>query len=203
LSDPPPTVLFIDPEEDPVTTVTSLTPTPDSISADEPAPVAAAEIATAVAELADGRTSRARLRLSALWDRAAGPELGASRCAIAHWLANAHDDVEAALTWDERAVDEAEALADKRIPFVGTACTVAAMYPLLHLEVAEGYRRLGSSCGALEHLARARRAAAELPTGERGRVNEQIAWLDARINGRTADESDAGWERWEGDDPLF
>ncbi len=164
------------------------------------------EISAAVDELADGRTTRARVRLSALWERDAHEQTD-HRAAIAHWLADAQGDVESALTWDERAVDEAEALADKRVPFAGTARTVAAMLPLLHVEVAQDYRRLGSACGALEHLAAARNALAALPQPERGAPAREIARLDAQLGGRAPAPGrqrhggqGEGWRRqsWEG-----
>src|SRR3954451_12880390 len=125
-------------------------------------PDAETEILLAVGELADGRTTRARQRLSALWDRdddLDDPEcIVGHRSAIAHWLADAQSDVEAALARDERALGEAQALAHRHVPFAGTARTVAAMLPLLHVEVAQDYRRLDSACGALEHLSAARDA---------------------------------------------
>jgi hypothetical protein len=87
------------------------------------------------------------------------------------------------------------------------------MLPLLHLEVAEGYRRLGSACGALEYLAGARAALGSLPERDRAAPAREIARLDARLGGRVPDQVGPSWQRrayagqefWEddeGDDPL-
>jgi hypothetical protein len=187
-------------------------------------PDAESEILLAVGELADGRTTRARQRLCALWDRDDDfddPDcIVVHRSAIAHWLADTQSDVESALAWDERALGEAELLPDRHVPFAGTARTVAAMLPLLHVEVAQGHRRLDPARGAREHrvlvrehLALALAALASLPAQDREVPAREIARLEAQLSGLRPIEPGPGWQRrsWEGrafwdevreDDPL-
>jgi hypothetical protein len=120
-----------------------------------PDPVAE-EITAALRVLEDGRITRARRRLTELWSQLAGSSSTPHRSAVAHWLADAQSEVADELAWDERALAEAEALPEWSVPFAGTGHTVAAMYPQLHLALAEDYRRLDDAYGALEHLALAR-----------------------------------------------
>jgi hypothetical protein len=142
----------------------------------------AEDIGEAVVDLGDGRLTRARRRLGALWAQAAPGS--AHRSAVAHWLGAVEDDVGAKVGWDERALEAAEAAEDWSVPFAGTGMTLGAMYPELHLELARGYRRLGSSCGALEHLALARNAV-EMSgqTGRRDWLEQQIGGLEREVGG--------------------
>lgn len=194
--------------------MTAMSTTQQTLSPDAARPDAESEILLAVGELFDGRIMRARQRLSALWDRdddLDDPEcLVGHRSAVAHWLADTQSEVEAELSWDERAVEEAVPLLDRHVPFAGTARTVAAMLPLLHVEVAQGHRRLGSTCGALEHLARAREALATLSGHDREGPAREIARLEAQLSGLAPHEDAPGWQRraYQGnefddeDDPL-
>lgn len=160
------------------------------------ADLVAEDVVEAVRDLDDGRSTRARRRLSSLWAQV--PVGSPHRPALAHWLAAAEQDLPARLAWRERALQAAEEARDWSVPFAGTALTLGDVYPELHLELADGYRAAGSSCGALEHLALARNAVDAAVRGERrDRLRRQLAALERRIAG-TPDgcaEQDWGWER--------
>jgi hypothetical protein len=158
----------------------------------------AEDIAEAVQDLSDGRRTRARRRLGALWAQASPGTV--HRSALAHWLALAEDDVEATLGWNERALEAAEAADDWSLPFPGTGLTLGAVYPELHLELARGYRRLGSSCGAMEHLALARNAVEMSgPDARRSWLRKQIATLQREINGMRERYAEPDWDWDDGD----
>jgi hypothetical protein len=154
------------------------------------------DVLEAVFDLQDGRLTRARRRLAALWSQV--PPGAPHRSAIAHWLAAATPDVQGAVRWGEQAVAAADAAADWSLPFCGTGLTLGAMYPELHLELARAYLRVGSPCGALEHLAVARNAVEPTAAGERRvRLLGQVGRLAREVDG-TADghpDEDWGWER--------
>jgi hypothetical protein len=164
---------------DPTNTDPTNTSVPDHLSTPD---LTAEDIAEAVTDLSDGRTTRARRRLGALW---AQVEAGSPhQAAVAHWLGVAEPDLEAKVRWDGRALEAAEGADDWTMPFAGTGLTLGGMYPELHLELARDYRRLGSSCGAMEHLALARNAV-EMSAENRRRTSlqAQIRRLDREICG--------------------
>jgi hypothetical protein len=177
------------------------------------------EISAAVRDLDDGRTTRARLRLMALWEHLEHDS--PHRCAAAHWLAAAQPDIRSTLTWGERALREAEKMTDRHVPFAGTLATLAAIYPQLQLDLARDYWRLRDSCGALEHLVAARDSVADRPDDAvRRRISRDIARLDAEMCGAgppgwadsTALDGEPAWTRrswgswedfWTDDDQIW
>jgi hypothetical protein len=144
----------------------------------------AEDIAEAVNHLQDGRATLARRRLAALWPQLR-PDGGHARhrSAVAHWLAAVEPEPRSKLAWDERALDEAEAVADWASTFAGTAGTVARMYPELHLELARDHLQRQDVCSALEHLARARNATETLPVGARRQLRTEIRSVDRQLSG--------------------
>jgi hypothetical protein len=113
---------------------------------------------------ARGERAAARRLLADLW-REIGGELGDAfyRCAIAHSLADVHDDVEDELAWDLRALEAADSLTDARVTESGAGVPVAVFYPSLHLNLGDCYRRLGDIDRARDHLRRGRTALSGLP----------------------------------------
>ncbi|WFE29348.1 tetratricopeptide repeat protein [Solwaraspora sp. WMMD791] len=77
-------------------------------------------------------------------------------CVLAHAMADVQDDVGQELLWDERALVAADRLTDGRVAQAGVPLSVAALYPSLHLNIGECYRRLGDLDRAREHLRQAR-----------------------------------------------
>jgi hypothetical protein len=171
------------------------TPSVDDL-AGETSDLVAEDIAEAVGHLEDGRVTLAHRRLSALWPHLTGVATR-HRCAAAHWIAAAESALTTKLTWDERALEEAEAVPDWATPFAGAPATIGSMYPELHLELARDYQQFGEACAVLEHLALARNAADALPSVLRTRVRREAARID-RVgrNGPRVRET-WGWERAE------
>jgi hypothetical protein len=104
-----------------------------------------------------GRRAAARDLFAQIWD-----EIGGERgdplhvCVLAHAMADVQDDVRQELVWDQRALAAAGLLTDARVAQAGVTLPVAGMYPSLHLNLSECYRKLGDLGRAREHLERAR-----------------------------------------------
>jgi hypothetical protein len=92
------------------------------------------------------------------------------RCALAHSMADVCDDVAEELRWDERALAAAGSLTDERATRAGMTAGVAAMYPSLHLNLADCHRRLGDLDAAREHLALGQAATGALPDDGYGQL---------------------------------
>ncbi|MDI6104234.1 hypothetical protein QLQ12_37150 [Actinoplanes sp. NEAU-A12] len=118
-----------------------------------------------------GRREAARELFARIWD-----EIGGERgdplhvCVLAHSMADVQDDVQQELVWDQRALAAAGSLTDARVAQAGVPMTVAGLYPSLHLNLAECYRRLGDLGRAREHLRRARAGIGALGEDEYGRL---------------------------------
>lgn len=78
------------------------------------------------------------------------------RCVVAHHLADMYDDAADALEWDERALTAAGEIDSARLDEAASGVQVAALYPSLHLNIADDLRRLGSFEAAHHHVAQAR-----------------------------------------------
>jgi hypothetical protein len=110
-----------------------------------------------------GERDQARRLFLDLWNKIGGDGGDAfHRCAIAHSMADACDDVAQELAWDVRALAAAESLTDSSVAARGGS-TVAAFYPSLHLNLADCYYRLGDMPAAREHVGRGRTALNALP----------------------------------------
>ena len=93
-------------------------------------------------EVAEGR----RL-LNELWEEL-GPEQGYHRAVTAHYLADTQLELEDELMWDRRALEAAQETASQPGPY---AAAVQAFFPSLHLNLADGYRRMGDFEKARHH----------------------------------------------------
>ncbi|MFE6227145.1 hypothetical protein [Streptomyces sp. NPDC057854] len=134
----------------------SSTPPPDSTME---------AIGRAVADGQGGDAAGARARLLELWSGIGVTGDPLHRCTLAHHLADLYDDPAQALAWDVRALDAADALTEQRLQEHHAGLGVAGLYPSLHLNLADAYRRLGSFETAAGHLAAAREHAPALPGG--------------------------------------
>jgi hypothetical protein len=101
-----------------------------------------------------GDRAAARQLLTEVWDQVGPDGDPFHRCAIAHWLADVQDDERAELGWDLRALAAAELITGERARQAGLATPVRAMFPSLHLNLGDVYRRLGDAQRAAEHLRR-------------------------------------------------
>ncbi|MFI7546518.1 hypothetical protein [Actinoplanes sp. NPDC049599] len=100
-----------------------------------------------------GRPAAARQLFAQLWD-----EIGGERgdplhvCVLAHSMADVQDDVHQELLWDRRALAAAALLTEDRVAAAGVPLSVAGLYPSLHLNLADCYRKLDDLDRAREHL---------------------------------------------------
>jgi tetratricopeptide (TPR) repeat protein len=118
-----------------------------------------------------GRRADARHLFAQIWD-----EIGGERgdplyvCVLAHAIADVQDDVHQELLWDQRALAAAEVLTDERVAQAGVALPVAGLYPSLHLNLGECYRKLGDLDRARECLRRAQAGIGALGDDEYGQL---------------------------------
>jgi len=100
-----------------------------------------------------GQRAAARDLFAQIWD-----EIGGERgdplhvCVLAHAMADVQDDVHQELVWDQRALAAADSLTDARVAEAGVTLPVAGLYPSLHLNLGECYRKLGDLGRAREYL---------------------------------------------------
>jgi hypothetical protein len=118
-----------------------------------------------------GQPAAARELFGQIW-----AEIGAEQgdplhvCVLAHAMADVQDDVSQELLWDQRALAAADQLTDARVAQAGVPLPVAGLYPSLHLNLGECYRKLGDPGRAREHLDHARAGIDALGDDEYGRL---------------------------------
>ncbi|WP_231618727.1 hypothetical protein [Nonomuraea sp. SBT364] len=118
-----------------------------------------------------GRREAARDLFAQIWD-----DIGGERgdplhvCVLAHSMADVQDDVRQELTWDLRALAAADQVTDDRVAQAGVPLSVAGLYPSLHLNLSECYRKLGDLDRARDHLRRARAGIGALGDDEYGNL---------------------------------
>ncbi|MEU4554371.1 tetratricopeptide repeat protein [Micromonospora violae] len=103
-----------------------------------------------------GERETARRMFEEIWEEIGGEQGDPlQRCTLAHAMADAQDDVEQELLWDQRALTAAGLISKERIAEAGVALSVEGLYPSLHLNLSECYRKLGDLDRAREHLKQA------------------------------------------------
>jgi hypothetical protein len=120
--------------------------------------------------------------LATLWAEL-GEEAPAARLAAAHALADLQDDAREELMWDLRALAAADRVTDADLAQAGVELSTLALYPSLHLNAGEAYRKVGDLDNARVHARRGRDALAALgadPYG--GMLTDGFARLEARID---------------------
>jgi hypothetical protein len=85
-------------------------------------------------------------------------------------MADVQDDVRQELVWDRRALDAADLLTDERVAQAGVPLRVAGLYPSLHLNLSECYRKLDDLDRAREHLHQAQATIGALGDDEYGQL---------------------------------
>jgi hypothetical protein len=124
-------------------------------------------------ELHHGRGQReaAQHSFAQIWEEIGGEQGDPLHvCVLAHSMADVQDDVHQELLWDQRAMAAAGLLTDDRLAQAGVTLSMTALYPSLHLNLAECYRKLGDLTGAREHLQRAQAGISALGDGEYGQL---------------------------------
>ncbi|MBQ1018666.1 hypothetical protein KBX71_12440 [Micromonospora sp. D93] len=118
-----------------------------------------------------GQREAARDLFAQIWD-----EIGGERgdplhvCVLAHSMADVQEDVHQELVWDERALAAADLLTEDRVAQAGVPMSVAGLYPSLHLNLAECYRKLGDLDSARKCLQRAQAGIGALGDDEYGQL---------------------------------
>jgi hypothetical protein len=127
-----------------------------------------------------GQREAARLLFAEIWDEIGGEQGDPLHvCTLAHSMADVQDDVREELVWDLRALAAAGQLTEARVAEAGVSLPVAGLYPSLHLNLSECYRKLGDLDRAREHLRQAQDTIGALGDDEYGHLIrkglEQIA----------------------------
>ncbi|AXB43205.1 hypothetical protein [Amycolatopsis albispora] len=128
-------------------------------------------IGEAVRRAHQGEREAARAVFAEIWAQIGG-DAGdpLHRCTLAHAMADVQDDVREELAWDQRALTAAALLTDDRLAEAGVALPAAGLFPSLHLNLSECYRKLGELDLAREHLRRARATIGALGDDAYGRL---------------------------------
>ncbi len=118
-----------------------------------------------------GRREAARDLFAQIWDDIGGEQGDPLHvCVLAHSMADVQDDVHQELMWDLRALAAADLVTDERVAQAGVPLSVAGLYPSLHLNLTECYRKLGDLDRAREHLRQARDGIGALGDDDYGRL---------------------------------
>jgi hypothetical protein len=113
----------------------------------------------------------ARLLFSQIWDEIGGEQGDPLHvCVLAHAIADVQDDVHQELAWDQRALAAADTLNDERTTQAGVTLPVTGLYPSLHLNLADCYRKLGDLDHARKHLHHAQAGIHALGDDEYGQL---------------------------------
>ncbi|MFC4536951.1 hypothetical protein [Sphaerisporangium dianthi] len=118
-----------------------------------------------------GQRDAARDLFAQIWDDIGGEQGEPLHvCVLAHSMADVQDDVHQELLWDLRALAAADRVTDDHVAQAGVTLPVAGLYPSLHLNLSECYRKLGDLDRAREHLQQARAGMGALGDDEYGRL---------------------------------
>ncbi|GAA4928395.1 hypothetical protein HD597_004457 [Nonomuraea thailandensis] len=118
-----------------------------------------------------GRRDAARELFAQVWDDIGGEQGDPLHvCVLAHSMADVQDDPHEELKWDLRALAAVDLVTDEQVAQAGVPLSVAGLYPSLHLNLSECYRKLGDLGRAREHLRQARATIGALGDDEYGRL---------------------------------
>lgn len=150
----------------------------------DPDPVLA-RLAEGIELRQQGHNAAARSVFEQLWTEI-GAESGnpLHRCAIAHSLADAQDDVSEELRWDLVALEAGQLVTDEQAAAAGMGSSAAAFFPSLHLNLAECYRKIGDLEEARAHLDRGLHTMSALPeSGYAAMIRGGLDDLARRLDG--------------------
>ncbi|MCA2224965.1 hypothetical protein [Nonomuraea aurantiaca] len=118
-----------------------------------------------------GQPDAARDLFAQIWEDIGGEQGDPLHvCVLAHSMADVQDDVHQELMWDLRALAAADQVTDEQVAQAGVPLSVAGLYPSLHLNLSECYRKLGDLARAREHLQQARAGIGALGDDEYGQL---------------------------------
>jgi hypothetical protein len=132
--------------------------------------------------LAQGRPNEEAARvLAGLWVELE-EDATVARLAVAHALADLQRDPAEELKWDLWALAIADRLTDADLEKAGVHFPIQALYPSLHLNAGDAFRKMGDLDNARKHASRGHRALEALgndPYG--GMLTDGLARLETRI----------------------
>ncbi|MFC7625414.1 hypothetical protein [Microlunatus sp. GCM10028923] len=118
-----------------------------------------------------GQPDAARDLFAQLWDEIGGEEGDPLHvCVLAHSMADVQDDPHQELVWDLRALAAADRIKEERAAEAGVTLPVAGLYPSLHLNLADCYRKLDDLDHARDHLRQAQESIGVLRDDDYGRL---------------------------------
>jgi hypothetical protein len=118
-----------------------------------------------------GQREAARELFAQIWDDIGGEQGDPLHvCVLAHSMADVQEDVHQELMWDLRALAAVGLITDERVAQAGVPLSVAGLYPSLHLNLSECYRKLGDLGRAREHLQQARAGIGALGDDDYGQL---------------------------------
>jgi hypothetical protein len=85
-------------------------------------------------------------------------------------MADVQEDARQELIWDQRALAAVDLITEERTAEAGVSIPVAGLYPSLHLNLSECYRKLGDLDRAREHLQAAQATIGALGDDEYGQL---------------------------------
>jgi tetratricopeptide (TPR) repeat protein len=134
-----------------------------------------------------GQREAARDLFARIWDDIGGEQGEPLHvCVLAHSMADVQDDVSEELLWDLRALAAADRISDEDVAQAGVPLPVAGLYPSLHLNLSDCYRKLGDLDRAREHLDHARAKIDVLGDDEYGRlIKDGLERLDEQLRDAT------------------
>ena len=151
------------------------------------------EIMAAIAILQSGDRADGRRQLEAIWSRISDAPEPIHECTLAHYMADAQDDIADELAWDLRALNAALRCTDNDAQRHSQAVSIAAFMPSLHINLAEDYLNLGDVARSREHLASARGFCAELADDGYGRMIQRGIERIAKQVGASSNTSTGGY----------
>ncbi|WP_394823372.1 hypothetical protein [Pendulispora albinea] len=140
-----------------------------------------AEIIDVVGVLRGGDRTGARIRFADLWLRVQHGD-AFHRCVLCHYMADAQDEVEKELHWDQLALHAASFATEAQSTRAFEGVTLASFFPELHLNLAADYEKLGDLELARFHVLKAREKLGGLPDSELVNVTRMaLERLDRRL----------------------
>lgn len=120
-------------------------------------------IQSAIATLQKGSRAEARREFAEIWATIEADPKPLHECTLAHFMADAQDDLLAELAWDQRALEAGLRCSDAEAKEHHDSLSLVAFMPSLHLNLGDDYLRLGDRSACQTHLAAGIAACAGLP----------------------------------------
>lgn len=132
-------------------------------------------------EFCRGNVSEARESMATIWSDLEDGGGAYHRCVLAHFIADTQQEAADELTWDLKALDIADDALAERVDGA-EADALRRFLPSLHMNVADGYRKLGDFEMARRHLEAGVQTSAALGVDAYGQtVRSELLRIEAQI----------------------